>query len=363
MVMREKVMGSGAGWQVRIGRVRRRRKIPIKHRLNAAIHFAHNHDVYSADAPVPAFRHQVHRLSGPEQFGIAVSGATLTADFLSPQREPTIVEQFQAPDWTLDFHEAHVKARLFAPLPAGWASLGLMRSPAASAWYGVDAGKGMLACNPPGEPIDGWISPGFSCLAVNVPPAVWERCRALAGTDRGLTGFAAFHLPPPVYQRIERQLLATRHLLRAATDNPALAALAAHEAASFATEMVTDVCALVDRAAVPRDSFRNRIRLARRAESWMRGHLAEAVQVPDVCLALHVSRRELEYAFRTAFDQSPRAFLQALRLNAIRRVLRATGMAVTQVAFDHGITHLGRFAANYRSLFGESPGGTGRNNS
>jgi hypothetical protein len=28
---------------------------------------------------------------------------------------------------------------------------------------------------------------------------------------------------------------------------------------------------------------------------------------------------------------------------------------VTQVAIDHGVTHFGRFAAQYRELFGENP--------
>ena len=290
-----------------------------------------------------------------------MSGARLVADFLSPQKEPTIVEQFQTAGWTLDFQEAHVKARLFAPLPEGWAALGLMRSPAASSWCGVAAGQGVLVCNPPGEPIDGWITPGFTCLSVNVPSAVWEQCRALAGIERsGFDRFAAFHLAPTIYAAIERQLLAARHLLRAAATEPDLAALAAREASDFAVRMVTGAWELSGKSELPCDSFRNRMRLARRAEAWMREHLSETVQVPDVCLALRVSRRELEYAFRTAFDQSPRDFLQALRLNAIRRVLHRTGLSITQAAFDHGVTHMSRFAANYRALFGETPSQTCR---
>jgi AraC family ethanolamine operon transcriptional activator len=94
----------------------------------------------------------------------------------------------------------------------------------------------------------------------------------------------------------------------------------------------------------------------------MRDHLAEPIRVPDVCLALSVSRRELEYAFRATFDQSPRDFLHALRLNAIRRaLLRGDVRApIVHIALDHGITHPGRFAADYRALFGEPPSETFR---
>lgn len=195
--------------------------------LPVPIRFAHNRAVSVVHPTAPAFRHLVHRLSDPEQFGIAVSGAKLTADFLAPQKVPTRVEQFQSSGWALDFHEAHVKARVFGPLPPGWASLGLMRSPAASSWYGYAARPGMLVCNPPGEPIDGCITPGFACMAVNVPVAVWERCRALAGIGRSAFGsVAAFHLPPLLYARIERRLRATRRRHRRAGPVDRLPAMA-----------------------------------------------------------------------------------------------------------------------------------------
>jgi len=67
----------------------------------------------------------------------------------------------------------------------------------------------------------------------------------------------------------------------------------------------------------------NRTRLARRAECWMRENLAEDVRMPDLCTVLRVSRRELEYAFRTTYDQSPRDYLHTLRLHAVRRTLLA----------------------------------------
>ena len=92
----------------------------------------------------------------------------------------------------------------------------------------------------------------------------------------------------------------------------------------------------------------------------MRHQLGESLQILDLCAALRVSRRELEYAFRSTFDQSPRDFLQALRLNAIRRELRVSDAPIIDIAFQHGMSHLGRFAASYRHLFGEKPSQTVR---
>jgi AraC-like DNA-binding protein len=314
--------------------------------------------------PPPSIRHVVHRLNDPDEFTVAVSGGRMVAEFFGPRLHPTIIEQFQTADWSLDFQEAHVKAHVFCPLPPGWATLGLMRSNADSRWHGFSAHAGVLMCNPPGEPIDGCINPGFRCLTVNVPAPVWERGRILAGVDRVDFGaVCACELPPMLYTRIERQLKVTRHFLRCAYAERGLTSFAAGDAAALVAEIVMIAWELSGGLISPPASHRNRARLAHRAEEWMRGHLTESAQVPEVCLALRVSRRELEYAFRLTFDQSPRDFLQALRLNAIRQALKSSlhvQETVTQVAVDHGVMHLSRFAAQYRDLFGESPSETRR---
>jgi AraC-like DNA-binding protein len=125
-------------------------------------------------------------------------------------------------------------------------------------------------------------------------------------------------------------------------------------------ELATTVCEMAGQIPEPRDSLRNRRRLARRAETWMREQLSQSVRVPDVCLALRVSRRELEYAFRAIFDQSPRDFLHALRLHQARRVLLEGKEArpLLEIALACGLTHAGRFSADYRRLFGEYPSQT-----
>lgn len=333
----------------------------ITEKLRNSIHFAHNVAVPLIHPAPPIFRHAIHHLNDPDEFGVALSGGTLVADFLGPQAEPTRVEQFQTPDWALDFHEAHVKARVFCPLPRDWASIGLMRSPSESLFLGFSAQPGLLVCNPPGEAIDGRIAPGFMCASVNVPLSVWEQSRMIAGAEgNALRGMTAFLLPPPVYVQLDRKLTAIRRLLRASGAAPHLARPAVREAAVLVAEIFTTAWEVSENARPPRDSLRNRAHLVRRAEAWMREHLGDAVQMPDVCLALRVSRRELEYAFRTVLDQSPRDFLQALRLNAIRRTLRQarTRASIVEIALDHGVTHLGRFAAHYRALFGEAPSRT-----
>ena len=309
----------------------------------------------------PGFRRLVHRLEHPEEFGQAVSGGCLAADFLAPREAATHVEQFQSPGWAFDFHEASVKARIRCGLPAGWGSVGLMRGPAPSHWYGRETHRGSLVCTPPGEAIDGRIAPGFSCLSITVPSRVWEAARELAGGgSKGFGGARIHPLEPAAYHEIERRILGLRHMLRAAGDDPRRVAAASAAAVAFATDLISLTWA-AGRAQVDiRDSLRNRTRLARKAEEWMRANLGEPIHIPDLCLTLGVSRRELEYAFRQVHDESPRDFLHALRLNAVRRELvrEKRAESVSRIALAHGLTHFGRFAAAYRRLFGENPATT-----
>lgn len=310
-------------------------------------------------SPAPAgFRHLVHHLRDPAEFAVAVSGASLAADFLARQTTPAIIEQFQSPGWALDFHRAQVKARIRGPLGPDWASLGLMRVGTESFFHGFAADQGVLICNPPGEGIDGQIAPGFTCASINVPRKLWEQCRLLAGVERTNFGSVAAHrLDAKTYAEIERRLQAVQASLRTAAPG------AGQAAEEFTRDLATLAWRLSAAPEPSRDSVRNRARLARRAEAWMRAHFAGDAPVTDVCLALRVSRRELEYAFRANFDTSPRDFLQAVRLNAVRRALQDDANAqatASRLAFDHGITHLGRFAAHYRALFGESPSETRR---
>ena len=313
----------------------------------------------------PGFRRLFHRLEHPEDFGHAVSGGCLAADFLAPRQAATEVEQFQSTGWAMDFHEAKVKARIRCELPSGWGSVGLMRSPALSHWYGHEANRGALVCTPPGEFIDGRIVPGFSCLSITVPGHLWEAARELAGADSSNFPGTRIHvIEPLVYHQIERRIHRLRRMLLTTGSDVRLATRAGTEAVAFATELISFAWTAVGIRKDFRDSHRNRARLARRAEDWMRAHLGEPIQIPDLCRVLGVSRRELEYAFRLIHDESPRDYLHALRLNAVRRKLMRTKGAdsVSRIALACGITHFGRFSADYRRMFGVNPGGNGRCN-
>jgi AraC family transcriptional regulator, ethanolamine operon transcriptional activator len=319
-------------------------------------------------SPATVVRHSQRIITEADQFNDAVSGMSLTVEFQRRQVRASRVEQFQSADWALDFGEAHVTTCTRGVLPPGWASLCLVRGPGGSTWNGLAGEPGTLCCVPPNEELDGRTAPGFVWTTVSISPVLWAQCRLLAGIEHmAFDRFAAFRLPAQQFAQIKRQLRITQRRLRSACDSrpasdPRRAIDGLSDAAHLATHLATTACELSNRAQSPRDSLRNRARLARRAAAWMREHLAEPVRVSDLCLALQVSRREVEYAFRVLFDVSPHEFLHTLRLNAIRRVLLSRGYSgnISTLLLEHGLTHPGRFAADYRAVFGERPSETSR---
>lgn len=83
--------------------------------------------------------------------------------------------------------------------------------------------------------------------------------------------------------------------------------------------------------------------------------------VTELAAAVSLSVRSLQDGFRRSLDTTPMAYLRRLRLEKVRDELVAAepgSVQVTNVAARWGFVHLGRFAAAYRSEFGERPSDT-----
>jgi AraC-like DNA-binding protein len=72
----------------------------------------------------------------------------------------------------------------------------------------------------------------------------------------------------------------------------------------------------------------------------------------------HVSVRTLQEGFRRHLGMSPMAYLRTVRLRHAHRELRSanpTHVTVASIAHRWGFSHLGRFAAAHKAMFGETP--------
>lgn len=83
----------------------------------------------------------------------------------------------------------------------------------------------------------------------------------------------------------------------------------------------------------------------------------EPMNVADVCKALNMSRRTLQYHFESTIRINPVAYLRSERLNGVRRMLK-TAASVTDAATYWGFWHFGHFSQEYKKMFGELPSAT-----
>jgi AraC-like DNA-binding protein len=100
--------------------------------------------------------------------------------------------------------------------------------------------------------------------------------------------------------------------------------------------------------------------IVRRAEEFFKCHVGETVSIAQLSSVSGVSERSLRNAFYDVCTTSPKRYLRLLQLHQVRRALRAPNDAatVTDVATLHGFFELGRFAGEYKALFGEVPSQT-----
>ncbi|MHC4883734.1 MAG: helix-turn-helix transcriptional regulator [Planctomycetota bacterium] len=98
----------------------------------------------------------------------------------------------------------------------------------------------------------------------------------------------------------------------------------------------------------------------KRARDYIHAHAHEKITLEDITANVSCGYRSLQRAFREAFGLSPMAYLKSVRLRHIRDALMKAepGAAITPIAAQWGIHHMGRLARDYRQQFGVSPSET-----
>ena len=99
----------------------------------------------------------------------------------------------------------------------------------------------------------------------------------------------------------------------------------------------------------------------RQARDYIEANLKLPISLADITAAAGVHFTTLLKGFKQHYAISPMAYLKQKRLEAARRTILAAEpltTSVTEVATQWRFFHLGRFARDYRQLFGELPSET-----
>ena len=88
---------------------------------------------------------------------------------------------------------------------------------------------------------------------------------------------------------------------------------------------------------------------------WSTGE--QPLRIDDLCRAAGVSERTLRNVFHRHFGIGPHEFLTITRLNRVRAAIHAArpGETISSICANHAIWDFGRFADQYRRLFGVLP--------
>lgn len=130
---------------------------------------------------------------------------------------------------------------------------------------------------------------------------------------------------------------------------------------AFEESLLTSLVWSIHRGRVVRSTdHRQRASVVRRAQEALRAVANEPPSIPLLCEALGVNERTLFYAFQEYLGMSPKRYLKIHRLTQVRHALLVSGpdANVGDVAACFGFFEPGRFAGEYRALFGELPSET-----
>lgn len=110
-----------------------------------------------------------------------------------------------------------------------------------------------------------------------------------------------------------------------------------------------------------RSEFLRSGRITRAAGEYLCAHEYQPVRLSDLARHVGVSERSLQRAFQEVFNVPAAVYLRRLRLSQARRMLAeptSANITVAKAGLRYGFWELGRFAAQYRQLFGEYPAQT-----
>jgi len=117
-------------------------------------------------------------------------------------------------------------------------------------------------------------------------------------------------------------------------------------------------CLTGDGTEVSRRTRSNHTALMTRFETALHKSVDRKITLPDLCAEIGVAERTLRMCCHEFLGVSPMRYLLLRRLNKARAALRradASTASVASIALEHQFFELGRFAATYRTAFGEAP--------
>jgi len=197
--------------------------------------------------------------------------------------------------------------------------------------------------------------------------SIWLPTSKLIFYGSALTG-AAFAIPSAVHSWRPRPATARRlrHLHSAAIrlvehgSNALIDEEAAHGLEQQLIEALVDGVATGSAIDIP-SATRERQDMALRFEALLQAQPERSFRMAEICAALGVSTQILRLSCEEQLGMGPAEYVRRRRMQLVHRALRRKNpdmATISAVARHYGFHGSGRFAADYRALYGELPSAT-----
>ena len=104
---------------------------------------------------------------------------------------------------------------------------------------------------------------------------------------------------------------------------------------------------------------RKRARARDEEQAVLEAHLGDAdLQVAFICRSMNMSRTQLHRKLKALTGLSTSQYVRQYRLQQARKLLQATDLTISEVAYSTGFSNLSWFSQAYRQTFHESPSET-----
>jgi AraC family ethanolamine operon transcriptional activator len=248
-------------------------------------------------------------------------------------------------------------------MPTGFITVGVVTGkPAGTVVRGVDCPPLAIQLYGEGAELNYRAGPGSSWIGYCVERERVQRAvHLLYGQPLPIPRWGVTHIPPNETEG--RRIVATVEALFALGAYPQPGAAIESMARQLEEQLICELACVVtahgytERSREMRRASQRR-RVMERAEDYLRANLYEPFSLSDFAAATGTNHRTLQRQFRSVYGVSPQVWFRSMKLNAIRREFQqsnGTGERVSDIAMRWGFLHLGRFAEEYRQLFGERP--------
>lgn len=289
-------------------------------------------------------------VEGTADFGydfVPIDTGEVVADFERVELGPVVVQRGEG-------QLPHYAMRVSLPKP----TMFLLAGPSGEVvWEGQHVDRNLLFSFAAGSEMVGSTRGGVTFASMIWDPGVLEqRAEALGvSIDPGARGVPASTPDPAAMHELRGAVDQTLEVARSDRQRLERPEVRASLCDALLTAAVRALHPAPERRSIAAASH---VRAVRAAFEVLEARAGDPIYLAELCLAAKVSERTLRSAFQHLYGVSPIRYLALRRMELVRRALRDADpreCRVSAVASRFGFTNLGRFAAEFRRLYGESP--------